>query len=166
MRVGMEKTLVGVILRPQGIKGEIKVEPFTDNPKRFLDLKSIYIEGGENPVKILHCRENSGNVFLLTDAAADRTTAEKLRGKKLFINKSERKKLPEGHYYIQDIIGAEVEGVGTLVEVLQYGAADVFRVKTEKGFCMFPSIKSVVLSVDSKKIIVDKAELEKVIIYE
>lgn len=154
------------------MKGEVKVEPHTTDPKRFLSLKKVFIEGGETPVKILHCREHRGDVFLCLENVADRTAAESLRNKKLFVDKADRMKLPEGHYFIEDILGAEIcaDGkiLGKLFEVLQYGAADVFRAKGESGAFMFPNIKSVVLDIDAKakKITVSEEELAKVVVYE
>jgi len=144
------------------------VQPLTDDPTRFLPLKTVFVAGGEKPVKITHCRVDRGNVFLCLENIIGRETAEALRGAPLYIDKVDRVTLPPGRHFIEDLIGADVAGVGTLTEILQYGAADVYRVKTERGMMMFPCIESVVKEIDSraKRITVDRAELEKVAVYE
>ena len=78
-----DKLNVGEILKPQGIRGELKVKPFTDDAEMFRDFERIFVE--ETPYKVLSVRTGGDMVFLGLKGVADRNAAELLRGKQLYI---------------------------------------------------------------------------------
>lgn len=140
----MDKITVGQIIKAFGIKGEVKVKPITDDVTRFKKLKLVYI--GETPYKIIACRIAEGYVYLSFIGVSDRNTSETLVGKMLEIDRINAIELEEGRYFIADMLGCKVilsDGtkVGTIVDVAQYGAADVITVKDGEKVCRFPFIK-------------------------
>ncbi len=163
----MEKQLtIGQITKPQGVRGEVKVKPYTDSAEDFACLKRIFIDGTE--YKILSVRCAPGAVFLNLRGVADRNAAELLRGKEVVIPRDEAPDPGEGIYYIADILGSEVvtgegEVLGKLAGVRQ-AATDIYTIEKDGKEIMFPAAAGVILDVDPKnlRIIVDKKRYEEV----
>lgn len=160
---------IAKILKPQGIKGEVKVQLFSDNVAGFCDRGFAYLKNGKE-ISYSVIRENQGYLFLSIDGVDTRNDAEAYRGVFLYLDRSDFDETQDGEYYICDLIGLEITDeagtvLGKLKEVLQHGAADVYVVKGPKRF-MFPALKSVLKSVTADKIIVDSEELSKVAVYD
>ena len=103
----MEEFLkIGVIVKPQGVRGELKVQPLTDDIRRFIDLKQVIIDG--KIVKVLSSRLGAREVFITLSGVSDRNVAETMRNKFLCVNREDAVKLPENTYFISDIIGAKL----------------------------------------------------------
>ena len=157
----MEKSLtVGEVLKPQGIRGELKIKPFTDSAETFLSFKRVFLDGEE--YRILSCRTGEGFVFLGLRGVADRNAAELLRGKQLVIPREDAPALPEGRYFIADLEGCEVRDgngvfLGTVKTVLK-NATDVYVLEKDGKEILFPAAAGVILTVDieGKKITVDE----------
>lgn len=147
----MEKTLtVGEVLKPQGIRGELKIKPYTDGAEIFKDFSRVFIDGAE--YKILSCRYADGFVYLGLRGVADRNAAELLRAKLLVVPRADVPALPEGRYYIADLIGLEVRTergafCGRIKDVLK-NATDVYVLEKEGKEILFPAAAGVVLTVD------------------
>lgn len=169
---------IGVVLKPQGVKGELKVQPLTDDPNRFAALKEAYIEtksGGHTLMGVTSVSVREDAVYLTLSGVDDRNGAERLRNAYLCVDRSQAIKLPKGRYFVCDLIGCEVfdtEGnkLGILKDVLQTGAADVYAVRgetKEKNF-MVPALKKLLHSVDveAKRIVLDAEVLPQVAVYE
>ncbi len=164
-----------MILRPHGIKGEIKVKHYCDNPEDFSMFGWIYLKQGKHLDKreIINARTDSGDVYLLISGVLTRNDAEDLRGKTLYVEKTQIRELPEDRFFIRDLIGMTVitddgEPLGTLKEILQHGAVDVYRVEDEGKGLMFPALKRVIKKTDikAKQITVDTASLKEVVVYD
>jgi len=167
--------LIGEIVRPQGIRGEVKVRHYTDDPARFQELESVLIQtGGQyERIVIAGCRVQKDDVFLVLKGVSDRNAAEKWRGVKLYIDRSNARILNEDQVFIADILGAEAYDragnlIGTLKEVLTPGGADVFVFDTLRGVLMVPALKTVLLELDAEggKIVMDETRLSEVALYE
>ena len=110
-------------------------------------------------------------MFFKLDGVDDRNQAELLRGMQVAFEREKMPKLEQGRYLVSDIIGMEVivcdSVVGTVADILQYGAADVYVVKGDKNF-MFPCLKTVLAKVDveNKKLYLNKEILEQIAVYE
>ena len=166
---------IGVVVRPQGLKGEIKIQPWTDNAEQWLDFSHCLrkINGNMREEPIESVRVQDGFVYVRLQGVEDRDKAEALRGAVLSI---ERKYLPEpeeGAYFIADLIGCRVwddEGreLGVMKDVWNYPANDVYVVKTVKGEVLVPALKTVLASVDvdEKKIVFHAARLREVADFE
>ena len=151
----MEQYLkIGVITSPHGVHGEVKVFPTTDEPERFRRLKKVYLDdrGGDQ-------REVSGVKFIRNMAVlklsgiSSMDEAQKYRQRELFVSREDALPLAENEYYIVDLIGLEVfsegESIGTVREVLQTGANDVYAVDLAAGGeVLIPAIRDCILKVD------------------
>ncbi|MBP1759114.1 MAG: rRNA processing protein RimM [Firmicutes bacterium] len=149
----MDEVLIGEVLRPQGISGELRVYPLTTDPERFLKLQEVILRRGETDqrFRIVKARLQMENVLLKVEGIDTVDQAEKYRGFEVRIDRSEVPPLTEGWYYFE-LEGMQVyEGdllLGTLSQVLETGANDVYVVKGPKGEICVPALKSVVQRVD------------------
>ena len=151
----MDFIQIGKIVKPQGIRGEVKILPMTDHLERFLELKEVFLEqkGEKVPTKVMGARIGADAAYLFLERVYDRNAAESLRGCALFVDREHAAELPEGRYFIVDLLGAEVfskEGrrIGVLKEVLQPGANDVFVVRTEDSEMLIPVVDAFVDTID------------------
>lgn len=166
----MEKLTVGEILKPQGVRGELKVRAFTDTPKEVKKFGTLYVE--DKPYKILSFREGEDNVcYLGLSGVFDRNTAELLRGKKLLGNRTDAPPLEDGRYYLADILSLSVETedgefLGTVKDVVSL-SSEIYTIEKDGKEILFPAVKGVVLKVDldEKKLIVDKKRFLEVAVY-
>ena len=165
----MEDLLIGEVLKPQGIKGELKVKPFTDTPADIKAFGVVYIDGVG--YKILSFRENAGAAYLGLRGVPDRNAAELLRGKKLYGKRDDAPALEEGQYYIVDIIGLAWESdtgefLGTVTDISNL-SSDVYTIEKAGKKILFPAVKGVVKKVDlnAKKLIVDKSVFDEIAVY-
>ena len=148
--------LIGEILKPQGVAGEVKVKPYTDDPDRFLRLKEVFFQEGEayHP-RGVHCsRVNDGFAYLSVEGFDTREAVEKLRGEKLFVDRAHAVPLSEDEVFICDLIGCE--------------AVDVYVFDTPKGRMLMPALKAAVPTVDVKarKVVLDESKLPEVAFFE
>lgn len=155
---------VGRVLAPFGLKGELKVQPLTDNPARFRPNAKLW--AGQQPVSVATSREALGYVYLTLKGFHDRTSVEKFRHAMLQVPESALPPLPEGEYYRFQLLGLTVvhrDGrvLGTLDEIIQTGANDVYRVRApDGGEVLIPALTDVIVSVDldARRMVVDPPE--------
>ena len=142
------------VLGPWGVRGEVKAEPLTDFPERFVRGETVYLR--ESPV-IIESSRPRGNVFVLKISTIDnRDEAEAIRGLFLEIPFSELHPLGEGEYYRFQLIGLNVLSIeGTLIgqvsDVIQTGSNDVYEISSDKGKFLIPSTDEVIKSIDIEK---------------
>ena len=147
-----------------GIKGMVKVVPFTDDIKRFNDLKKVYVENKKKKEEYeIEQVSYHKNMVILKFKGIDKIEdAEKLRDSYLKINREDAVPLEENSYFIVDLIGLDVETqegnlLGKLEDIYNTGSNDIYVVKDELGKqILLPAISDVIKKVDleSKKIIV------------
>lgn len=145
-----DKLNVGEVLKPQGIRGELKVKPFTDDAEVFRDFTRVFVE--ETPYKVLSVRTGGGLVFLGLKGVPDRNAAELLRGKQLYVAREDAPVPEEGRYYIADLLGCNLvtetgETLGRLTGVRQ-AATDIYTVEMDGKEVMFPAADGVITAVD------------------
>ena len=155
-----DKLIIGEVLKPQGIRGELKVKPFTDEAEDFHNFSRVFLDNTE--YKVISVRTGAGLVFLGLKGVADRNAAELLRGKQIVVPRAEAPALEEGRYYVADLLGCAVvteegERLGTLTDVRQ-AATDIYTLHDGTREVMFPVADGVVTAVDIKagKIVVNK----------
>ncbi len=160
---------VGIITKPQGLKGEFRVAPNTLNFSVFKEINDIFIENKKYALQKVSIR--SGFVVLKVEGIDDCNGAETLRNKSVFLEFSENVKLDKGEYFISDLIGAQVvvenEVVGKVTAIESFGAADVFTITMRDSTVYFPNARDVVKSFDATtKIVVLDANILSEIAYE
>ena len=161
----MEKYLeLGQIVNTFGIRGQVKVKPFTDDIKKFDTFKEIFVEK-KNQLQLFQIEKvnySKGMVILKLKGIETPEQAETLRNCYIKMDRKNAKKLPEGTYYIADLIGLQVytdsgELLGKVDDIYNSGSADIYVVKDELGKqILLPGIKDVIkqIDVDNEKIIV------------
>ena len=156
----MKRTLlrVGYILKPQGIRGELKIQPLTDDVRRFEGLKEVYLEtaNGCEPRKLTVNRIEEQAVYAYLEGCHTRESAEMLRDAYLCVDRAHAAKLPEGSWFVCDLEGMDVfvddVPVGRLTEVISTGGVDVYQVERPEGTRFyFPALKRVLRHVDVEK---------------
>lgn len=148
----MDKIKLGKITAPQGVKGEFRVFPYTDEITRFSEIPYVLIDGKKHEISKARYQKNL--VILKVDGVEDRNEAEALRGKELLLNKEDMWVQPENTYFIEDLIGMTIvsdedgKEIGKLVKVIQNSSQDVYEINTDKGSFLLPAVKEFIKSVD------------------
>ena len=151
----MKDVEIGVITSASGIKGEVKVKSFAEDPARFRKISAIALRHPDKGTgstdgeeyEIEHVRMSGSLVVLKLAGIDDRDAAEKLRSYEVFMDSDDLEPLPEGEHYIRDMIGLEVrdaetgEVYGKLSDVLTDRPQDVYVVKKPDGSTfMIPAV--------------------------
>ena len=161
---------IGLVVKPQGVKGELKVSPLTDDVARFKKLKSVLIDGCA--YKVLGARPSIDAVFLSIEGICDRNTAETFRGKFLCVKREDAVILPKDKYFIADLekceVYTETQKIGKVLSLTQANT-DYFTVQTvDKRVLRFPFLKDAVISIDieNKVITLKEKRLKEIGVYE
>ncbi|MDE6585270.1 MAG: ribosome maturation factor RimM [Clostridia bacterium] len=161
-----DKLTVATILKPQGIRGEVKVKVLCDGAEDLLDLKRVYIDGTEYAV--MNVRGQGDFAFIALRGVFDRNAAELLRGKDIEALRGDMPELPDGTYYIADLTGCEVvtqtgEHIGEVTSVTP-ARTDIYTLSTPKGEVSFAAAVGVIESVEveAKRIVVNKKRFKEV----
>ena len=164
----MDYFRIGLFLRPHGVRGELKLLPLTDDVKRFKKLSEAYIEAAEGcyrAAKVLGAKLGAeGSVIVQLDGVNTIEEAERYRNKYLCVDRDHAVKLPEGSYFVRDIIGCRVvsssgEDLGVVEDVYETTANDVYVVRGEKKLSV-PALNKLLDSVDvENRLIVFNAEV-------
>ncbi len=148
-----EQIVIGKIVTPHGVRGDVRIIPLTDFPERFTCLKSVSLDDGT--VLCIESVKEHNQLFILKFAGLNsRNDIEHLRGKLLKIPRSEAVKLSEGEYYTFDIVGLSVydqsgQYLGIITEVLKTGSNDVYVLRQPDGRqLLIPALKKVVTAID------------------
>lgn len=154
-----EYLVIGQISKSHGIRGEVKVFPLTNDPKRFKKLSHVFIDNEQ--YKIESCKFQADRVILKLEGIESIDDVMKYKNKYLEIKREDGVELPEDEYYIADLIGCKVydtedEFLGLVDDVIETGSNDVYWVKSENGELLIPAISSVIENVfiEESKIII------------
>ena len=155
---------IGQIVNTFGIKGIVKVKPFTDDINRFDNLKTVYIEKNntQKEYEIEEVKYHKDMVLIKFKGVDTVEQAELLRNAYLTISRDSAEKLEEGRYYIVDMLGLEVYTdeqvlLGTLEDIFNTGSNDIYVVKDKQGKqILLPAIQDVIKQIDmeNRKMIV------------
>jgi 16S rRNA processing protein RimM len=156
---------IGKIVAPHGVRGDVRIFPLTDFPERFHELKTVYVDD-VGQLKLESARPHKKFILLKFTGIDTMNEAAPLSSKLIKIRREDVVKLPEGQYYIFDIIGLNVfneqgELLGVITDVLQPGSNDVYVVEQQdKKELLVPAIKDVVKQIDiaGKKMLVKLQE--------
>ena len=146
-----EMLQAGKICNTHGIKGFVKVIPWTDFPEVFENFSRIYVEGKE--YKIQQVSYKKASVLLKLSGVDTVSDAEMLKDKTLYCIKNELGDLPQDTYFVADLLGCFVyekdECLGKLKDIISTGSADVYEIEDESRKCIYlPAIKENILKID------------------
>lgn len=165
----LELVLVGRVVKPQGRRGEVAIEPLSDRPDRFTTLRRAFVPataGEAREVRVSSAWPHKGRYVLKLEGVDSIEAAERLRGLELRIPEEELEQLPAGSYYHYQLAGLRVfdasgEALGVVESVLETGgAAPVLVVRGPSGETLLPFATEWVRSVDlaERVIVVERPE--------
>lgn len=154
-----EYLLVGEILRPHGVQGELRVRLLTEYPERIPQVPSLFLGAGVDArstleVHVVSMRMHQGFALIKFREYADRTQAERLRGQYIMVRLADAVPLDEGEFYLYQVIGLAVrtedgQDLGTVAEVLETGANDVYIVHGDRyGEVLIPVTTDTIIQTD------------------
>jgi 16S rRNA processing protein RimM len=144
---------IGKVVAPHGVRGDVRVIPLTDFPDRFNNLAKVLLED-KTTLQVEYARSHKQFTLVKFRGYNDRNAVEALRGKLLMVSREDVAALPEGHYYIFDIIGLQVydedgNHIGEVKDVISTGSNDVYITESEgKPPVLIPALKEVVKNID------------------
>ncbi len=151
-----EKIRLGKITSAVGLKGEVKIYPYTDYKEKFGEIDYVLVE--ENRLSIENVRYIKSMAILKLSTVGNRTEAEKYIDKEVYILRKDAPPLPEGAHYVKDLVGLAAvdengEPIGTLEEVIINSAQDIYMIRPEHGGSAFPvpAVEEFVKEVDMEK---------------
>ncbi|MFW5748718.1 MAG: ribosome maturation factor RimM [Chloroflexota bacterium] len=152
--------LLGEILRPHGVRGEVRMRVLTDYPERIAELDHVYLGRGPDDtkaesVRVADMRMHKGYGLVRFKGVTNRNDAELLRGLYVMVRTEDAVPLDEDEVYLYQLIGMTVRTedgaeLGTLVEVLETGANDVYIVQSKRyGEVLIPAIDETIIETDT-----------------
>jgi 16S rRNA processing protein RimM len=145
--------VVGRITKAHGLRGEVAVQVFSDNPDRFAEGAHVYLEDGRT-LTVAAARWAGARMLVSFEGVPDRTAAEALRGRSLVVPRSMLPELADGEYWPHQLIGCEVltEGgrsLGRVTDVIENPANDLWATTADDGVeTLIPAIRDVIVEVD------------------
>lgn len=155
---------VGVIVAPQGVRGEVRVKSFMEKPQDLIHLKTCLMGNDLKVTRIIRAKPLKADLCVLTlENLTERNGAEALKGKKLFVPKGDLPELDEDRFYHEDLVGLmaltdQGKTIGQVIAVHNFGASDILEIKDSKDHTiMVPFTKDRVPQIDlkAKRLIVD-----------
>jgi len=149
---------MGRVAAAHGIRGWVKIQPYTEYLDSLLDYRTWWIGHEHGPwreVKVNQCEVHSKTLAALLPDCPDRTAAEKLKGLLIAVPRSSLPEQDEGEYYWSDLIGLAVQNeagtqLGTVENLLETGANQVLSVAGDSGEILIPFVASAIRQVDLK----------------
>jgi 16S rRNA processing protein RimM len=161
-----QKLTIATVLKPQGIRGEIKVKVLSDSAEDLTYLKNVFIGGIE--YQLMNVRPAGDCAYIVLKGVADRNGAELLRGNDVEVWRSDMPELPDGRYYIADLTGCTVvSDTGEVLGVVDYvtpAKTDIYTLKTKSGEVSFAAADGVIedVNIADKKITVNLKRFKEV----
>ncbi len=151
----MKKYLeIGKIVSVHGLKGDVKVEPWCNEPDFICEFDTLYSKDGKKKYRIERCRVQKNMVIMKLEGVDSVEEGQAMRNKILFMDRDDIE-LEKGFYFFQDLIGLTVIDAdtkkiyGKIKDVLQTGANDVYEIKSDEGKLYYiPAIADVVVKTD------------------
>ena len=167
---------IGEIVKPQGIRGEVKLRAMTSDMSRYARLETVYLRRGSTyeAKRVVKGRANDGFAYLMLEGVQSRDDAEVLRGAEVYVDRAHAIELGEDENFVCDLIGlkaVDTQGrpVGRLTDVLTPNSVcDVYVFSTPRGEMMMPALRRVVKEVDlaAGRMLLDAQALAEVAVWE
>ncbi len=150
---------IGKVLRPHGVRGELRLEVYTGTPTHLKDVETVYVGDKQSPYPLESSRLHQKILLIKLKGCDDREQADAFRGQIIAIARADAAPLRAGQYYHHQIIGLTVisdegEQLGTITEIIETGANDVYVVKNGDEELLLPAISSVILKIEPPQMIV------------
>ncbi|MCI1966722.1 MAG: ribosome maturation factor RimM [Oscillospiraceae bacterium] len=147
----------GKIVGTHGVKGELRVQPWCDSAEFLMRFSTLYLNEGEKPVRVVSSRVHKELLLVVLEGVETVEQADLLRNKIVYLNRSDVA-LPQGRYFMQDLIGLDVYDAdtflyyGTLTRVMRTGANDVYQITAQdhKNY-LIPAVPDFIDGIDLEK---------------
>jgi 16S rRNA processing protein RimM len=159
---------IGLVVKPQGRKGEVLAHPLSDRPDRFPELRRVYVPGpggAAREMTVTSCWPHKGRFVLKLEGVDSIDAAEGFRGLELRIGEEELAPLPEGSFYLHEIVGLRAEDasgrdLGTVADLQPAGEAPVLVLRGPAGERLVPFAEPFVRAVDREhgRLVLDPPE--------
>lgn len=154
----MQKYLeIGKIINKRGIKGELKVDAYTNSLDDFSSIDEVFLApDGNNPLRIESCKPYNGFIYLKLSGVDTPEMADRLRNRILYVDR-DCYDLNDDEIFIADIIGLTVfdakngKVYGKVVDVVNYGSHDTYVIKSDKSEYMLPAVDEFIDNIDIEK---------------
>lgn len=145
--------IVGKIIRPHGVRGDVTMMIITDYPDRLHDFETLYVGQTYQPHRVASLRRHRDAMLLRFEGFADRDSVEIFRNQFVYVGRADAAPLEEGEYYFYQLENIRVvtddgEELGRLVDYIETGANDVYIVRGPRGDLLLPVIPEVIVRVD------------------
>ncbi len=161
----MEYIVVGKIVNTHGIKGDIKIYPYTTDMERFSILKKAYIGQDKLSVEIENIKYHKGMILLKLKGFNNINEVLKFKDEFIFVDELNKVKLPKDNYFIYELIDCKVfdldgNSLGYIKDVLQNSSNDIYIIKDKDKEYLIPAVKEFIKEVNivEKKVIIDPIE--------
>jgi 16S rRNA processing protein RimM len=152
---------VGTVIEAYGVRGALKIRPFSDDPVALLAAKEVWLKKDRFPEKkqdfeVFRAKEHSGTVILELVGLTDRDLALSYKSAVVAVSRSRFPALADNEYYWTDLIGAQVHNLqaiylGAIVEMLDNGAQSVMVVQSDQQKYLIPFVEAFVIQVSLQK---------------
>ena len=161
----MEYIVVGKIVNTHGIKGEIKIYPYTDDIERFSNLKNVFIGEDKLSVEIVNVKYHKNMVLLKLKEFDNINEVIKFKEELVFIHEEDKVELSKDNYFIYELIDCKVfdldgNSLGYVIDVLQNSSNDIYVIKDKQKEYLIPAVKQFIKEVNiaEKRIVIDPIE--------
>lgn len=152
----LEYLELGKVQNTHGVRGELRVEPWTDSPDVFDEVDTVYLKkDGQEPYRVVSWRPHKHLVLLTLQGVGDVDTAARLKNRTLYVRREDLEHLlPEGRNFIAEMIGCEVRDAdtgavyGTIRDIYDRGANNIWEIRSGDREYLMPDIPGIVVSVD------------------
>jgi 16S rRNA processing protein RimM len=160
--VSHERVLVGQIGAAHGLKGEVRLKSFTEDPLAIADYGPLEIEGDARPLSIQSVRRSKTALIARLEGVRSRSEAEALKGRRLYVWRAQLPELEAGVYYQADLLGLEVRAgekkLGWVAQVVNFGGGDLLEVEGEGGDRLLVPLTGAEVDLIKREIAVELAE--------
>ncbi len=152
-----EYLVVGSLRRSHGVHGEMVMEVITDFPERLKPNTKVYLGDSHQPMILESVRIHNEGLLVKFKGVDTPEDAGRCRNQLVYVTAADRPKLSKGQYYHHELIGFAIvdehdESIGTLSDIMQTGANDVYVVtRLDKSELLLPVISSVVLDIEADR---------------
>lgn len=155
--------VIGKVLRPHGVRGELRLEVHSDHPAHLGEVETIYLGESRRAYRLEAFRMHRGVLLVTLSGIDDRDKADALREALVAVKLKDAVPLKPGEYYHHQILGLAVvtdagEALGSVAEIIQTGANDVYVVRGPGGEVLLPAIQSVILKIEPPQMVVHLPE--------
>ena len=153
-----EYLTIGEIIRPHGVRGELRMRIITDYPEHLHEIENIYLSNSSKtknivPKKLVKVRFHKDYALLTLKDCKDRSDADKLRNQLVMIAREDAVPLEDGEYYLFQLVGLTIvsdqQEIGVVKEVLETGANDVYIIESDQyGEVLLPAHSETIQNID------------------